>query len=79
MNMTMPKGFMSPKNQQKKNGYSDYKKSDIQDVVKSYFDKSAASPASPNLRIGAPASNSGLSVIKPPEIEPVPFSVSPQK
>lgn len=38
MSMTMPKGFLSPKNAQKK--ANEMNKSEIKDVVKSYFDKS---------------------------------------
>jgi hypothetical protein len=74
MNMTTPKGFMSPKNSIKKGSGSEMKKQDIQDVVKCYFDKSGGSPASPNLRMAPP---SALSAFKQLEIEPVPFSPSP--
>lgn len=78
MNLTMPKGFMSPKNSLKKNGVSsDLKKQEIQDVVKSYFDKNGASPTSPSLRMPMPTSVSGQLGIKSPEIDPTLFSGSP--
>lgn len=38
MSMTMPKGFVSPKNG-KKGGAHEMNKSEIKEVVKSYFDK----------------------------------------
>jgi len=47
--------------------------------VKSYFDKSGGSPASPNLRLAPPTTASGLSTVKGLEIEVIPFQASPQK
>ena len=58
MNMTMPKGFMSPKSNKKQSSgqiglASEQKRQDVKDVVKSYFDKAqGGSPYSPNLRLG---------------------------
>lgn len=80
MSMTMPKGFVSPNNSRK--APHEMNKTEIKEVVKSYFDKSPPRPANyqqVNTTLVPPTSAGAYSMTNEFVIQVGAFTASPQK